>query len=351
MPRGLYVPQAEVIEIREYDDPPLETNQVRLKTEFAAIKHGTLFHLFGGKSPFEQRRFDPQARLFVASDDEEPGGLAGRYVGDTVVGRVVETGQAVTGFTPGDRVYGYGPVCETLTVAQDALHPVEPPLTAQDIVCFDPALYAYAALRDARICLGDRVVLFGLGAIGLCAVQLLKQAGCLTVIAVDPLKKRRVLAQRLGADLVLDPGATDIAWAVRNQLDVGADIAFETSGHYPALHQAMRSVRQCGRIVTLGYYKGKDTALELGAEWLHNRLELICSMPVWDNPMREHPIWDLQRLERTVVDLFKRGMLTSQSLVDPIVDFTEADRAFMNIYRDPSQAIKLGIRFESASEF
>lgn len=347
MPQGLYVPQAEVVELRDYAEPPLAADQVRVCTEFAAIKHGTLFYLFSGKSPFESQRFDLDLRLFVPrAQDDHSGGLAGRFIGDLAVGRVTEVGGAVTKFQVGDRVYGYGAVAETLTKPQDALHLADPALRDEDIVCLDPALYAYAAVRDARVCLGDRVVIFGMGAIGLCAVQMLKRGGCLTVIAVDPIAKRRSLARELGADVVLDPTETDVARAVRDLLGTGADLALETSGHYGALHECMRTVRPCARIVTLGYYKGKGAALELGAEWLHNRLELICSMPVWDNPLREAPIWDLARLERTVVEFFANGWLTSQGIVDPIVPLADAAQAFLEIYRNPTTAIKLGVRFD-----
>lgn len=350
MPRGLFVPQAEQIELRHYDEAPLQPHQVRIRTEFAAIKHGTLFHLFGGKSPFEHQRFDSALRLFVERDaGDKSGGLAGRYVGDMATGRVVEVGDAVTQIQPGARVYCYGAVAETLTKAEHEVLLADPALSPQDIVCLDPALFALGAVRDARVGLGNHVVQFGLGAIGLCAVQMLKQSGCLDVIAVDPIAKRRDLAAELGADLVLDPTTTDVALAVRERLGVGADVAVETSGSYRALHEAMRAVRNSARIVTLGYYKGPGSTLQLGAEWHHNRLELISSMPVWDNPMREHPVWDLDRLKRTVVELFKQGLLTSRGIVDPIVDFEDAAQAFMATYRNPSEAIKLGVQFPAGS--
>lgn len=215
----------------------------------------------------------------------------------------------------------------------------------QDAACLDPAHFAYGVVRDAGVCVGDNVISFGLGAIGLFVVQLLKLAGCLNVISVDPLQKRRQIAEQLGADLVLDPNQCDVALEARRYLGQGADIAIEASGHYAALHDAMRSVGQCGRVATLGYYKGKDTELELGAEWLHNRLELICSLPDWDNPLRDYPLWDRERLYRTLTELFKRKTLSSKRIVDPIVDFSDSARAFMDIYQDPSDAVKLGIRF------
>jgi threonine dehydrogenase-like Zn-dependent dehydrogenase len=128
-------------------------------------------------------------------------------------------------------------------------------------------------------------------------------------------------------------------------LGQGADIAIEASGHYKALAAAIRAVRNCARIVTLGFYKGKDTELELGAEWHHNRLELIGSMPVLGNPLRDYPGWDLQRLSRTLIALLSNKSLTSRGVVDPIVDFADAARAFLEIYENPVNAIKLGIRF------
>jgi hypothetical protein len=114
------------------------------------------------------------------------------------------------------------------------------------------------------------------------------------------------------------------------------------------MYDAMRSVQQCARIVTLGYYKGEHSHMPFGAEWHHNRLELISSMPVWDNPSREHPLWDLARLEATVMAFFARNWLTSDGIVDPIVPFEEAAEAFLAIYHDPSQAVKLGVRFHGS---
>ena len=346
MPQGLYVDAPEHTILKEYEETPLQDGQVRVQVEFAAIKHGTLFHLFSGKSPFQDRRFDPHLRMFVtAPGPQKPGGLVDRFTGDMVVGRVVETGRAATRFRVRDRVYCYGPVCETVTKTENDIHPLLPPLNELDAVCLDPALYAYTVLRDARVCLGDNVVLFGLGAIGLFVVQMLKLAGCLNVVAVDPMEKRRRLAGDRGADLVLDPTQCDVALQVRKFLGQGADIAIEASGVYSALHEAMRSVQPCARIATLGYYKGEATGLELAAEWHHNRLELIGSMPVWDNPPREFPIWDLARLQYTLEGMFAKKWLSSADIVDPVVDFPDAAQAFMDIYHNPSDAIKLGIRF------
>lgn len=344
MYKGLYADGEQHVIIKEFPEQELQEGQVLLQTEFAAIKHGTEFHLFGG-SPFSTRRFDPEQRLFVeyTEQDERP---EGRFLGNMVVGKIAAVGSAVTSLQVGDRVYGYGPACDYLVREEATFTRLPSEMSESDAVCLDPAFYAFAAVRDARAGVGSNVIVSGMGAIGLFVIQLLKINGCLHIIAVDPLEKRRQLASKLGADLVIDPTRQDVGLIVREYLGGrGADVAIEASGNYRALANAVRSVHNCCRIVTLGYYKGLDTVLELGAEWHHNRLELISSMPVWDNPLRDYPQWDQERLARTLIEMFRRQWLTSKGIVDPVVPFSQAADAFLSIYQNPSEAIKMGIRF------
>jgi threonine dehydrogenase-like Zn-dependent dehydrogenase len=346
MPKGLFVDQPEHVTLREYDDAPLAANEVRFRSEFAAIKHGTLFHIFSGKSPFETGYFDGESRLFKQKEASSgPGGLVGQFLGDTTVGIVTEVGSAVEQFRVGDRVYAYAPIQETITRPVERVKPLPAGLSPADAVCVDPAFFAYAMMRDSHARLGDDVVLFGLGAIGLFLVQMLKISGCLSVIVVDPMPKRRALAERFGATLTLDPTAVDVAVAVREVLGRGADLAIESSGSYRALAEAMRAVGMCGKIATLGYYKGNPAALDLSAEWHHNRLELIGSMPVWGNPSREYPLWDEARLFCTVEALFAKGAITSEGITDPIVSLGDVAEAFLSIYHHPDEAIKLSVAF------
>lgn len=345
MNRGLFIDGPQSVAFREIADAPLLENQIRAQTEFASIKHGTEFTLFSGKSPFHGRRFDEQSRLFVDNGPDESEADSGIFVGNMIVGTVIETGAAVTKFKPGDRVYGYHCAAEKALFFEKDAQPLTAPLTAQEAVCMDPAVIALAALRDARVGLGDHVIVFGMGAIGLFLTQLLRRAGCASIIAVDPTAKRRQLAERFGAAQTLDPAQCDTAVETRRLIGTGADIAIEASGNYGALGQSLRAVRQCGRVVTLGYYHGKDTGLELGAEWFHNRLELVCSMFHWGNPLRDYPLWNEQRLLATVRQMFLAGQLTAEGIIDPVIDFSDFAQMFMSIYREPAQAVKLGIRF------
>jgi threonine dehydrogenase-like Zn-dependent dehydrogenase len=347
MPSGVFVDEEGAFCIREYQDQVLKSDEVRIRSEMATVKHGTFFSLYSGLSPFQEKNFDETQRLFVkkpASQQTAP--VRNTFIGNMVAGRVIEVGDQVKGLKPGAMVFGYGPICETVTQKAAALHLIKSPLTAANTLCFDPARMAYTAIRDARICLGDDVAVFGLGAIGLLIVQMLKQSGCLNIIACDPIEKRRNLAKSYGASLVLDPSVCDVAVEIRRTLGRGADISMEASGKYKALQDAVRSVRNCGRILTLGYYMGNGSDLRLGEEWLHNRLELIFSMPDWSNPMREYPLWDNERVAQTVENFFTRSYITSDGILDPIVNLKDAANEIKNIWEDPSGSIKLGVRFQ-----
>lgn len=63
--RGLFVERPQCVVFRDVEDPSLRSNEVRILTRFASIKHGTEFTVFSGESPFHGRRFDGKSRLFV----------------------------------------------------------------------------------------------------------------------------------------------------------------------------------------------------------------------------------------------------------------------------------------------
>ena len=117
------------------------------------------------------------------------------HLGNSIVGRIEEVGPEVAAFARGDRVYGHLPLRDVHVVTAERIRKLPGDLTPEAAVCIDPA-DAALAMRDARVRLGDRVAVFGLGAIGLFALQYCRLSGAALVIAVDPLARRRDLAAR-----------------------------------------------------------------------------------------------------------------------------------------------------------
>ena len=61
--------------IKEYEDRPVQSNEVRVKVEFASPKHGTELADFRGTTPFIDGKFDDEWKIFVERDPEEPRGI------------------------------------------------------------------------------------------------------------------------------------------------------------------------------------------------------------------------------------------------------------------------------------
>ncbi len=103
---------------------------------------------------------------------------------------------------------------------------------------------------------GQTAVVTGCGPIGLMAIGVLKMSGARAVFATDINEERRELAERMGADLVLD-ARDDVVGRLRAETDGnGVDIVLEMSGASPALHQGLAAVTNGGRVSLLGHAHG-----------------------------------------------------------------------------------------------
>ncbi len=325
------------IEFRDYTEPPLKPNEVRVRAIVSGIKHGTEMNIYRGKTPFATRAFDAEYRMFVP---QEGFNLFPTNLGSWLVGEVVEVGSAVTRFKVGDRVHGGMAHRPTNVRPEDTLYPLAAEMKPETALFTDPAIFALGAVHDAQIKVGDRVAIFGMGALGLLAVQIARLSGAEAVFAVDTIDRRLELAKQFGADAVFNATRCDPALEIKNLTGKkGVDVAIEISGAYPALQSAIRSVHTCGLIVSASYYSGTPQ-IELGAEWHHNRPTFVSSMPVWGNPHRCYPMWDLRRLEETALRLLENRRLITDPMIGKRFRYGEAPQAYRFIDQHPEETLK-----------
>ena len=215
----------------------------------------------------------------------------------------------------------------------------------QAAVCLDPADFALGAVRDGHVRIGDAVAVFGMGAIGLMAVQLARLAGAHPVIAVEPIPLRRKVAAACGADLVLDPSDGDAGRAIKEATHKrGADVCIDYSGHHRALQAALRGVAY-GATVVAGSWPGAYPAgLDLGAEAHFNRPRIVFSRAC-SEPNPDHPNWDEKRLFEVAWRLLCEGRLECEAVVQPLVEFDDLLEEYPRIASHPEDSVKLGVRF------
>jgi len=266
-------------------------------------------------------------------------------LGNMCVGTVVEVGPGVTRLTLGDRVFAHGSFRET-HVWSETVRRLPEDVSWKAAVCLDPADFALGAVRDGSVRVGDAVAVFGLGAIGLIAVQLAKRSGAYPVIGVDPLPLRRKVGLECGADDVLDPSACDAGLEIKRATSTrGADVCIEYSGNAEALQAALRGVAFGGTVVFGAWPGAYPAGLDLGAEAHWNRPNMIFSRSC-SEPNRDHPRWNEGRIFDVAWRMLQEGAILSDPIVQPVVPFDDLLTEYPKIETAPDENVKLGAVFE-----
>ena len=238
---------------------------------------GTDVHILKGEYPVKPGLIVGHEPVGVI---EELGpGVVGYEVGDRVlVGAITPCGQchaclsgkpsqcghgsgfeAIGGWRFGNTIHGAQAEYLLVPYAQANLAKIPDALTDEQVVLLaDIASTGFAGAESGRVKIGDSVVVFAQGPIGLCATAGAKLMGAALVIGVEGDPNRAAMAMNIGADIVLDPEAVDVVEEVKRLTDgIGADVAIEALGLQVTFETALRCIRPGGTLSSLGVYSGK----------------------------------------------------------------------------------------------
>ena len=187
--------------------------------------------------------------------------------------------------------------------------------------------------------------MFGLGVPGQIVAQMAKRSGG-RVIGVDLIAARLAKAIELGAvDVPLDARAGRIAEEIKALTENrGADVCIEASGAYTALHEAVRSAAYSSKVVALGFFQGPGLGLDLGEEFHHNRINVVCSQISGVGPELTYR-WNRDRLARTGMALQADGTLNLKPLITHVVPWREAAEAYRMLDQEPGAALQVVLDF------
>lgn len=342
--KRLVCPRHNEIELVEYTVPEtLVGTQALVRNTFGAEKHGTM-EAFVRKHGNKRGAWDAKRLMHTPGEGvccEYPIGL-----GNMQVGFVEKIGPGVSRYNVGDRIVffrGFEP-WSVIDEAEGWL--IQADTCSKAATCLDPATYAFTALRDSNIRIGDSVAIFSLGAIGLTAVALAKLAGCYPIIAIDPVELRRQAAATLGADITLDPSGLDAGMKLRELTDWrGVDKVIEYSGAVPALNAALRGVAFGGTIACGAFPAPYAAGLDFGGEAHMNRPNIVFTRAESD-PNRDHPNWDNARIRATILRLIVAGKIDGETIVSPVVKFSDNLAAdYERIMADKDNSVKMGVEY------
>jgi len=150
--------------------------------------------------------------------------------------------------------------------AQANLAPIPDGLTDEQVLmCPDIMSTGFKGAENANIRIGDTVVVFAQGPIGLCATAGARLLGASTIIGVDGNDHRLAIARKMGADLTLNFKNCDVVDEIMKITEGrGADSSIEALGTQSTFESALRVLKPGGTLSSLGVYSS-DLTIPLGA--------------------------------------------------------------------------------------
>jgi threonine dehydrogenase-like Zn-dependent dehydrogenase len=263
------------IAIREVPKPEPRAGEALIKITLTTIC-GTDVHILKGEYPVKPGLIvghEPVGRIEALGP-----GVEGFAIGErVVVGAITPCGQcgaclagatsqcshggdgyeALGGWRFGNTINGCQAEFVVVPNAQANLARIPAELADEDVVlCPDIMSTGFSAAERGHVRIGDAVVVFAQGPIGLCATAGAKLSGASLVIGVDRVPGRLELAKRMGADVVLDYTQQDVVAEIKRLTGGGADVTIEALGTQTTFENALRTLRPGGVLSSLGVYSG-----------------------------------------------------------------------------------------------
>ncbi|HVF24793.1 MAG TPA: zinc-binding dehydrogenase [Anaerolineales bacterium] len=168
------------------------------------------------------------------------------------------------------------------------------------------------ALRKSRVKAGETVAVFGVGGLGLSAIQLAKALGAIEVFAVDIKQDKLELASEYGA-IPVDASRADPVEEIRKHTKGrGVDVALEVIGLSKTMTQTIDSLGYMGRAVMVGINQ-QPIAINTYSQVLGKEAEIIGSN---DHLLQELPL---------LLDMARRKILDTSRVVSQVIPL-DADK-------------------------
>ena len=214
---------------------------------------------------------------------------AGTVLGHEFSGEVIKIGELVKTVSVGDTVCvdpnklcgycdycrgGIGHFCENIVgigttvnggfeeycrVPQSQVYPFPKSISFEKAAMAEPAACCLHGVDMCDISCGGTVLIIGGGMIGLIMLQLAKLRGASVVALSEPIKEKRVLAERLGADIVIDPFNEDLADKLKEHNVKRVGTVIESAGRLSAIEQAIQVAGNKSTVMMFGLTKPDET--------------------------------------------------------------------------------------------
>lgn len=362
--------QSGKISVEDVPVPVLKKGVI-VANAYSLISAGTESSLLNlaGKSLIGKARDRPDLANKVIAKMKTDGLLSGYQqamsrlakpepLGYSCAGFVTQTN--VDEFSIGDRVAcagaGYANHAEFDYIPKNLCVKVPDNVSLRDACFTTVGSIAMQGVRNARVSVGERVVVIGLGLIGLLTLQILKAAGC-KVFAIDVDQKKIQLARELGADVATN--YDNLTEKMEKFSGFGADavvITAATKSNGP-VELAGDLVRQQGRVVAVGmigmdiprdiYYE-KEAEFVVSRSYGPGRYDRLYEEKGIDYPISVR--WTEKRNMESFLGLLSEGKITLDRLVTHEFSSDEAVAAYDLIESRKEPFIGVVLRYDTSIE-
>lgn len=281
------------VKIEEVNEPSVSRNEVKVKVSRAGICGSDLhaYH-YGLGIPIEP--------------NELTGVQAPLTLGHEFAGTVVEIGEGVMDIAVGDRVaiepllyadddvyvrqgrynlankfafmgiQSNGGFAEYAVMNKSMVHILPENVSLEEGALIEPTAVALQAVRESQLKVGQKVVVFGVGPIGLLTIISAKSAGAAEIIAVDISNDRLALAKEVGATYIINSLEENPTEKILSLHENGVDIAYEAAGAEITFTTALNVLKKRGQLMVIAAF-GKPISLDVTQHLLMKEINITAS--------------------------------------------------------------------------
>ena len=263
------------IRVEEVPCPRAGVGEAVIKITLTTIC-GTDLHILRGEYPVKPGLIIGHEPVGVIA--ELGPGVSGYAIGDRVlVGAITPCGQcrgclsghlsqcghgdgyeSIGGWRFGNTINGSQAEYLLVPYAQANLTKIPEGVSDEQVILLaDIASTGFSGAESGEVKIGDAVVVFAQGPIGLCATAGARLMGAALIITVDGDENRLAMSRHMGADIALDYRSQDVVAEVRRLTGGGADVAIEALGTQETFENALRCLRPGGTLSSLGVYSNQ----------------------------------------------------------------------------------------------
>lgn len=366
------------VELAEVPIPAVKKGGVLIRNLHSAISIGTeRLMIKTGKSSLLKKAKDRPDLVKKVIDKLKTEGFFETYrqvmnrldepipLGYSCCGEVVEVASDVTEFKKGDLVACFGSKyashAEYTWAPKNLAVKVPSGVTSKEASMGGIAAIALHAVRLSKAKLGEVVVLYGMGLLGLIATQILNSMSC-KVIGVDINEERLKIGKESGCEYVVKAGdksrLSEMVKSASNGNGADAVIIFASGGGTEILETSAEIAREKATIVVTGV---PDITVPR-KDFFEKELELIVSRGagpgIFDKNFEEkginYPLGYIRWSERenlsAILELIKAGKININRLITHVFNISEAEEAYSRILEGKEDILGAVFEYQKPKE-